>query len=296
MHPKYWKFPGGRRFMDTANDADGQGSSAGGSAAPTEAEKAAAAEAERVKAEEAAAAAAAGKPQPSDAEAKLLKEVMQKKEALRLAQEESAAAKARLAEFDGIDPAAVRKLLAEQREAEEAALLARGEFDTIKARMAEEHTRATASLQEQLAAIQAQLAAKDGVINELSIGTQFSQSEFISQETTIPPSKARKLYGEHFDVVDGKVVAYDKPRGETGRTQLIDALGNSLDFDNAMRRIVEADPDKDHLLKSKVKTGAGSQSKPNAAPSKPNAPVDSVSRISGGLKGLLTQNPNGGLM
>ena len=175
MHPKYWKANARHFLREQANDADGLGQGGSGGA-PVENQPAN----PPVENQPANPPAGDGKPQPSDAEAKLLKEVMQKKEALRLAQEESAAAKARLAEFDGIDPVEVRKLLTAQREAEEAALLARGEFDTIKARMAEEHTRATAALQEQLAAVQAQLAAKDGVINELSIGTQFSQSQFIS--------------------------------------------------------------------------------------------------------------------
>lgn len=292
MHPKYWKFPGGRRFMDTANDADGQGSGgAGGSATPTDAEKAAAAAAQaaadQAAADKAAADAAAAGKQPSDAEAKLLKEVMQKKEALRIAQEEAAAAKTRLAEFDGIDVAEVKKLLAEKRTAEEAALAAKGDFDTLKARMAEEHARATGTLQEQITALQAQLSSKDGVINELSIGTQFSQSEFISKETTLPPTKARALYGNHFDVVEGKVVAFDKPRGETGRAPIVDQYGNGLSFDAAMTKIIEADPDKDSLLRSKVKPGAGSGSKTTTNPPAPKGNQDSVTRIGAGLGALL---------
>jgi hypothetical protein len=290
MHPKYWKFPGGRRFMDTATGDEGGKSAGGGggSTEPTEAEKAAAAEAA------AAAAAAAGGKKPSDEEAKLLKEVMQKKEALKATEATLAAAQSRLAEFDGVDPAAIRKLLKDQKDAEEAQLAAKGEFDTLKARMAEEHTRVTASLQDQIAALTAQLASKDKVVDELSIGTQFSQSKFITEESTMAPAKARKLFGDHFDVVEGKVVAFDKPRGEANRAQLVDQLGNSVAFEDAMRKIVEADPDKDSLLRSKVKSGAGSESKSVAkVPAQKEVAVDSLSKIGAGLKlsNLLAEQP-----
>jgi hypothetical protein len=289
MHPKYWKFPGGRRFMDTATGDEGGKSAGGGggSAEPTEAEKAAPAEA-------AAAAAAAGGKKPSDEEAKLLKEVMQKKEALKATEATLAAAQARLAEFDGVDPAAIRKLLKDQKDAEEAQLAAKGEFETLRTRMAEEHTRVTASLQEQITALTAQLASKDKVVDELSIGTQFSQSKFITEESTMAPAKARKLFGDHFDVVEGKVVAFDKPRGEANRAPLVDQLGNNVAFEDAMRKIVEADPDKDSLLRSKVKSGAGSESKSVAkVPAQKEAATDSLSKIGAGLKlsNLLAEKP-----
>lgn len=268
------------RFMEEATGDEG-GKSAGGSGAtePTEAEKAAAVEAAAV------AASAAGGKKPSDEEAKLLKEVMQKKEALKATEATLAAAQARLAEFDGVDPAAIRKLLKDQKDAEDAQLAAKGEFETLRTRMADEHTRVTATLNEQIAALTAQLASKDKVVDELSIGTQFSQSKFITEESTMAPAKARKLFGDHFDVVEGKVVAYDKPRGETDRVALVDQLGNNIAFEDAMRKIVETDPDKDSLLRSKVKSGAGSESKSVAkVPAPKDAPTDSLSKIGAGLK------------
>jgi len=287
MHPKFWKFPGAAyRDQATGDEGGKSAGGAGGAAEPTEAEKTAAAEAAAAKAAaDAKATADAGK--PTDAEAKLLKEVMQKKEALKAAETEAATAKARLAEFDGVDPAEIKKLLADRKTAEEAALAAKGDFETLKTRMAEEHTKVTTALQDQVKALTEQLAAKDRVVDELSVGTQFSQSSFIKDETTIPPTKARTLYGAHFDLEDGKVVGYDKPRGAAGRTPLVDQLGNSVAFEDAMRKIIEADPDKDSLLRSKVKPGAGSTS---AAPGKvvtpPAANLNTTSKIAAGLQGL----------
>jgi hypothetical protein len=60
-----------------------------------------------------------------------------------------------------------------------------------------------------------------------------------------------------------------------------------------MRKIIEADPDKDSLLRSKVKPGAGSSSTPAAKPvAKPVTNLDPTSKIASGLAGLnlLTQS------
>jgi hypothetical protein len=254
-------------------------------AAAAEAEAAAAAEAEAAAA--AAAAGGDGKPKVSDAEAKLLKEVMQKKDALKTASDALTAANDKLKAFEGIDPVKVRELLAQQSAAENAQLEAKGEYERVKQRMAEEHATTLRGRDDLIAQLQAQLAGKDGTINELTVGQQFAHSKFITEESTMAPAKARKLFGEHFDMVDGKVTPYDKPRGEANRTTLVDQFGNSLPFEEAMRKIVEADPDRDSLLRSKVKPGANSDSKAKPVDAKINtAETDSISKISAGLKGL----------
>jgi hypothetical protein len=71
----------------------------------------------------------------------------------------------------------------------------------------------------------------------------------------------------------------------------VDASGTPLSFDEAFKKIIEADPEKDFLLKSKVKVGAGSAS---PIPAGKTAHVASaqpqeksgVSRIASGLAGL----------
>jgi hypothetical protein len=68
---------------------------------------------------------------------------------------------------------------------------------------------------------------------------------------------------------------------------LVDQYGNSVGFDDAMRKIIDADPEKDDLLKSKAKPGASSDSKKsNASADKGKALTDSVSKIQAGLVGL----------
>lgn len=221
----------------------------------------------------------------SDEEARLLKENMKKKEDLRKAGEQLTALQAQLKAFEGIDPEAVRKMLADQKAAEDQKLEAKGDFDRLKLRMAEEHSASVNVLKDQIAALQAQVGGANKTINELSIGSKFGQSVFISEEMLMPPSKARAVYASHFDLEDGKVVGYDKPRGEAGRTALVDQFGIAVGFDDALRKIVDADPEKDYLLRSKVKAGAGSDSKKGVVTIKP-ADMSGTDKIAAGLKGL----------
>lgn len=222
----------------------------------------------------------------SDEEARLLKENMKKKEQLDKATSELKKAQEMLKAFDGIDPEAVKKMLNDQRSAEEKALEAKGDWDRLKTRMAEEHGKEVKTLQDQINQLTQQLSGTQNTIKDLSVGTQFSQSKFIAEELTLTPAKARVIYGDYFDVENGTVVGYDKPRGSSGRTAMVDQYGNAVGFEDALRKIVEADPEKDHLLKSKMKPGAGSDSRKPTESKKAENNTDSVSKIASGLKGL----------
>ena len=211
---------------------------------------------------------------------------MKRKEALDKAQADLKTAQEALKRFDGIDPDAVKKLLADQKSAEEKALEAKGDWDRLKARMAEEHGKEVNTLQDQIKQLTEELGKSKGTVKDLSIGTQFSQSKFIAEELTLTPAKARVIYGDHFDVEDGKIVGYDKPRGASSRTAIVDQYGNAVGFEDALKKIVEADPEKDHLLKSKMKPGAGSESKKPSGAVKTDIPADGISKIASGLKGL----------
>lgn len=283
-----------RKYMSpqTGDGGDGGGGGGGGSGdggdegGDDAAAAAAKAEADAAAAKKAADEAAAGTKKPSDEEARLLKENMKKKEALDRANSELKKAQDALKAFDGIDADAVRKLISEQKSAEDKALEAKGDWERLKGRMAEEHGKEVKTLQEQIEALTAKLNNTEGTIKDLSIGTQFSQSKFISEELTLTPAKTRVIYGDYFDVEDGKVVGYDKPRGSASRTAIVDQYGNNLGFEDALRKIIEADPEKDHLMKSKMKQGAGSDSRKPSGQSKPDAPQDGISKIASGLKGL----------
>lgn len=225
-----------------------------------------------------------GKSGPTDAEAKLLKEVMDKKNALKKASDELNQVKAKLKDFDGIDPAEVKKLIAERKDAETKQLEAQGNWDRLKERMAEEHGNETKTLKEALESRDKEIQERDRQINELTIGAAFGSSKFISEDLTLTPNKARMIYGDHFDFVDGKVVGFDKPRGAANRTQYVDGKGDPISFDEAMKKIIDADPDKDELTKSRMKKGADSGSIKGDPPKKPSAELKGMARISAGLK------------
>ena len=250
-------------------------------AAAADAAALAAAELEESEADAAAAAAAeaealaAGKDIKALAadKAKLVKEVMTKKAALKVATDAAAAAAAQLAAYEGVDPAKVKELLKREADAELAAAEAKGDFDRVKEMMAAEHAKDIKKLTDDLAAEKAARITDGELISNLTIGNDFASSTFIREGLTVSPVKARVIYGAHFEIQDGKTVGYDKPAGKTGRTLLVNAEGNALSLDEALKRIVEADPDRDSMLRAKIKEGSSSKSTAAAGTEKPKTDV-----------------------
>lgn len=227
-------------------------------AAKATAEKAAA---DKVAADKAAADKAAQENKGGEGETeaqKLLREVMEKKQKIKESTDKITELQTQLSKFDGIDPDAVRALLAKQKADEVAAEEAKGNFDRVKQMMAEENKKLLDEKDKTIADLQALLGTKDGTINELTVGRSFSDSKYITDELTLTPRKTRQLYGAHFENGENGVVAYDKPKGAADRTMLVDATGTPLSFDAAIKRLVESDPDKDHLIKVKMVPGGGS--------------------------------------
>lgn len=235
----YWEEAGD----GTGGSSGGAGDGAGGGADPS-----------------AGTGAGAGDPpKPSEAEAKLLKEVMNKKNRIKTLEDELNGMKSSLERFSGIDPEQVAKLLKEKDDAEKARLESKGEWEKLKERMASEHTKEKQTLADQIEQYKAQLTNVSQTIERLTVGHNFDNSKFITGETILTPRKARLIYGSYFDVdANGSVVGFDKPRGESGRAQLINGEGNPLPFEEAVKRLVDADPDRDDILRSKRKPGAGS--------------------------------------
>ena len=237
-----------------------------------------------------------GKLKLSDNEAQLLKDLMKHKETAKSEKAARKALEAKLKEFEGIDPTAVRELLAKQQKAQEEELEKKGQWDALKQNMIKAHGEDKAKLEARIAELEGAVKTRDNTIDELTIGSQFSNSKFLKEETTLASAaKARALYGNHFELVDGVLTAFDKPKGAQNRAPLVDASGNALDFDSAMRKIIESDPDKDALLRTAAKPGAGSGQKAAIPPKKAGAVQEdatSVDKIASGLAGLNIQTNN----
>jgi hypothetical protein len=115
----------------------------------------------------------------------------------------------------------------------------------------------------------------------------FANSRFVLDSLTLTPSKTKALYGDHFELIDGEVVGFDKPKGAANRTKIVDGSSNPLSFDEAMKEIIEADPDKETLIKANLSGGAGSMG--NRGEFKPVAkdkPMSSFDKMLEGLKTL----------
>ena len=233
---------------------------------------------------------AGGNPGPTDAEAKLLREVMDKKTKLRETTEKLDQATVtirKLEELGGLD--AIAAIVAEHKQAENKKLEDKGEWDRLRTQMAEEHGREINAIKEGQSALAAENDSLKSMVAELTVGNAFAASSFIKEDLTMPTSKVRVLYGPHFEFKDGAVVAFDKPVGAADRTPLVDASGNPMGFEVALKKIIDSDPDREQLLKSKLKPGSGSATNPKGAPSKTLEEPRGISRIAaalskGGLK------------
>lgn len=243
---------------DGGNGGDGGDGGDAAAAAAVEAAAAAAAEAE------------ANKNKPSDREAELLREVMKRKESEKTLKIEAEAAKAKLAQFDGIDVEQIRTMLREKAEADQNKLIEKGEFERVRVQMVEQHGQEIEKVKGEATATTKQLSenlqAAMSQITELTIGRAFGDSSFVRDTLTLTPSKARVVYGSQFELQDGKIVAYDKPAGSATRTMLVNGSGEPMPFDQAIEKIVKDDPDHEHLIRSTMKPGAGSNNDPGAKP------------------------------
>jgi hypothetical protein len=220
-------------------------------------------------------------PQMSDKEAQLLKDLMKQKAKNKDAEKTLAELKAQLKGFEGVDLEQFKLMTEERKQSEQKKLEEKGNWDALKKQMVEENQKVVSQHVETINELKAQLAGQESLINKLTMGNAFSHSNFILNEMNMSPEKVRILFGDHFELSEGKLVAFDKPKSESDRVQLVDASGEFLNFEEAIRKIVESDSDKDRLLKNKVKVGSSS----TTTNTKLNTKVElrGVNRIAAGL-------------
>lgn len=280
-----------QKFMAPAGEG---GEGGGGGSANDTAAVAAKAAADKVIADKAIAdkaaadAAAAAANKPTDAEAALLKDVMKQKTRAKELETQLAQVNAALKSFEGIDAVKVKALMAEQEEVERKRAVAAGEFDRLTKQMADQHKAEQATLQQQIADANGANKTLQQQIADMTVGNSFASSKFVMEDLTLTPSKARVIYGSHFEFKDGKVVGYDKPAGASDRTMLVSSSAEPLSFEQALSKIVDADPERDQLLRSKMKPGAGSGTVKvgKKADSDNSKQLTSIERIAEGLKKL----------
>ena len=227
-----------------------------------------------------------GTPKVTEREASLIKEVMSKKEAINTLKNQLQEVQNKLKDYDGIDIAEVRELLQKKADDEKKRaddekkrLEEKGEWERLKAQMVEQHTKEKDELFARIEESQGEMSKLSSTIAELTVGSAFSQSQFIQNNLTLTPSKARIIYGSYFAYEDGKVVAYDKPVGSENRTPLVNASGDPLGFDEALKKIIDLDPEKEQIIRSRQRSGAGSNTSSKTNPQEKVTNLSPIDKI-----------------
>jgi hypothetical protein len=224
-------------------------------------------------------------PKLTDSEAKLLKEVMAQKKAAKEATDKAKALEDRYA---GID---IDKLLEAAQKAEDAEndrLKREGDYERLLQKTREAHEREVNETKLKLKELTDAAKASRKEAEAATVINAFASSRYVLDNLTLTANKTKALYGDYFDTVDGVLVGFDKPKGSPNRTKLVDGSGDAVSFDEAMKQIVDADPDKETLIKSNLGNGAGSL--PNRGEyrnSRNEKPLTAFDKITEGLKGLI---------
>lgn len=155
---------------------------------------------------------------------------------------------AALAKYKDIpDPALAKKALDTVKNLNDKQLVDAGEVERVK--------------QAAIEAIEAKykpiLDERDRLVSENKaekLGNAFGKSKIIADKLILPVDAAQKIFGEHFDVKDGKILAKDR------HGNLINSVarpGDPADFEEAMEILIEGYPHKDSILKGSGNRGDG---------------------------------------
>lgn len=222
---------------------------------------------------------------PSDTEAKLIKEVMKLKAAAREAEKRAGDLEDR---YKDIDLEALLEAAKKAEEVEKAELERKGDYERLTAKMKESHLKEIENLKETNKALKkAADEAAESNKNTAKVNA-FSNSRYIIDNLALTPNKTKALYGDYFEYEDGDIVGYDKPKGSSNRTKIVDGSGDALSFDEAMKVIIESDPDKDTLIKTNLNPGSGSEgNRGTKAPKPATKQLSSLDKI---MQGMLDSN------
>ncbi len=230
-----------------------------------------------------------------DEKAKLLKDTMKHKGSRREAEE--AAAKAReqaellqsqLSELLGDEEITLETLqekVAAKKAAEEEALRKAGDFEALAARIKSEHKKeldkVNGSYGAEVKKLREANESAEAEIRRLLVSNQFAASTFLKDELLLTPAKAEKLFGDHFRVEerDGRRVVV----GYLGKEPLVDGDGQPYGFEDAFKAIIDADPERETLLRPKARTGAGSGTENTGGKPLPKERPRGIQAITAGL-------------
>lgn len=166
-------------------------------------------------------------------------------------------AEAALKPFGGVDAKAAIKALGIVKNLDDKKLVDAGEVETIKAEAAKAY-------EIKLSEKDSEITGLKGDINREIIGGEFSRSKLIDESVAAPRSLVQSFFQGNFSYTDGKISAKDAA-GNTIYSK--ERPGEPAGFDEALESLIDASPDRDHILKGQGKGGGGKP--PDAGGGKP---------------------------
>lgn len=160
------------------------------------------------------------------------------------------AAEAKLKAFEGIeDPAAAIDALKKVKNLSDKDLIAADKVEEIK-------NNAIRAVEEKYAPIVKKAETLEQELHAEKIGGSFARSKFITEKLAVPADMVQAMFGRHFTLEGGKIVAKDA----NGNQIYSDANpGNPADFDEALGKIVSSYAGRDHIMKGSGHNGTGKQ-------------------------------------
>lgn len=163
--------------------------------------------------------------------------------------------------FEGIeDPEAAKAALITVSNIKDGDLISAGKAEEIKASAKKAAEEAVAAAQkafgDQIATVTGERDTLQTQLYSELVGGAFARSKYVSEKVAVPPHMLEKTYGSHFKIVEGKVLAHDAAGNPIGSSK---TFGEPADFDEAIEKIIAADPYKDHILKGTGAQGSGAQ-------------------------------------
>lgn len=161
--------------------------------------------------------------------------------------EKAEQAVAKLAAFEGIDPAKAREAFDKLSKIDQKKLIDSGEIDKVRGEIEKGFTG-------QLEELKKTNAAQADRINNMTLDAAFNGSEFVTKKIVVPADMFRNTFGKHFKIEEGKLVPYDASGSKIYSSK---KMGEIADFDEALEKIVDAYPAKDTILKGVNASGSG---------------------------------------
>lgn len=156
----------------------------------------------------------------------------------------------KLKAFEGVDPAKARDALEKLGNLDAKKLIDAGEAQRVRDEIAKGYEGKLSESEQRYTDLQARY-------NGEKIKGAFASSKFITEKVAVPVDMLQATFGTNFSVDEnGQIVALGsdgKPVGSSKR------FGEPADFEEAIERLIEGYPFKDHILKGTGAQGSGAQ-------------------------------------